>query len=86
MLICDCFDLLLPSLPPEQANVVRAIDVEGALPQSVAENLGLSLNEVITFLVQGRHGLKDRFGEMHMICPQHGLAGCDCHRKGDPET
>ena len=29
-LICDCIDLLLQSLPPEQAKVVHAIDVEGA--------------------------------------------------------
>ncbi len=85
-LICDCLDLLLPTLPPEQANAVRAIDVEGALPQSVANMLGRSLNEVTTCLDLGRQGLKDRFGEMHMMCPRHGLAGCDCHLKGDPAT
>lgn len=85
-LICDWLDLLWPTLLPEQANVVRAIDVEGALPQSVADLLGLSLNEVTTYLVLGRQCLTDQFGEMKKICPQHGLAGCDCHLKGDAET
>ena len=85
-LICDCVDLLLPTLPPEQARVVRAIDMEGASPQSVADTVGVKLNEVTTYLVLGRQCLKDRFGDMHMICPQHGLAGCNCHLKGDPET
>ena len=85
-LICDCLDLLLSTLRPEQANVVRAIDVEGALPKSVADRQGLSLNEVITHLALGRQGLKDRIGEMHMICPKHGLTGCDCHLKGDAVT
>jgi len=85
-LICDCLDLLLPTLPSAQANVVRAIDVEGALPQSVADMLGLSLNEVTTYLALGRQGLKDRFGEMRMICPRHGLESCDCRLNGPLET
>ena len=82
-LICSCLDLLLPSLPPEQADVVRAIDVEGVPPQSVADSLGLRLDEVTTYLALGREGLKNRFGEMCMICPLHGLAGCDCHLQGN---
>ncbi len=28
-LICDCLEVLLTTLPPEQATVVRAVDVEG---------------------------------------------------------
>lgn len=80
-LICDCLDVLLPVLPPDQANIVRAVDMEGASPQSVADTLGRDLNEVVTFLSLGRQGLKDLFGELSMICPEHGLAGCDCHSK-----
>jgi len=82
-LICDCLGLLLSTLPPEQASVIRAIDVEGAPPQSVAEVQGISLSQVTTHLALGRQGLMDRFGEMQMICPQHGFAGCACHLKGD---
>ena len=85
-LIWDCLDLLLPTLPPEQAYIVRAVDMEQASPQSVAEIYGLSLSDVNTHLARGRQGLKDRFGEMLMICPEHGLAGCACHLKGDAET
>ncbi len=85
-LVCDCLDLLLSTLPSEQANVVRAVDVEGALPQSFAEFHGLTLSQVTTLLALGRHGLKDRFGEVLMICPQHGLAGCGCQLKSGAET
>lgn len=85
-LICDCIDLLLQTLPAEQAQIVRAIDLERASIHSVAEELGLSLSEVTTILISGRRGLKDRFGEMHIICPQHGLAGCNCLLKSDPES
>lgn len=85
-LICDCLEVLLSTLPAEQANIVRAIDLEGALSQSVAVSHGLSLSEVTTQLALGRQSLRDRFSDMHMICPQHGLAGCDCHLKAKPET
>lgn len=84
-LIADCIDLLLQLLPPEQAKVVHAIDVEGASARAVAKNLGLSLSEVTTCLNSGRQGLKDQFGEMYSICPQHRLEGCDCLRKSTPE-
>lgn len=83
ILIYESLDLLLSTLPLKQASIVRAIDLAGALPQSVADNHGLTLNEVTRQLALGRQSLTDRFGEMLMICPQHGLAGCDCHSKGD---
>jgi DNA-directed RNA polymerase specialized sigma24 family protein len=85
-LVCDCLNMLLSTLPPGQANIVRAVDMEQATPKSVAEIHRLSLSDVITQLAHGRQGLKDRFGEMLMICPQHGLAGCACHLERDTET
>jgi DNA-directed RNA polymerase specialized sigma24 family protein len=85
-LICDCVDLLLSTLPPEQENVVRAVDVAGTPPKSVAKYQGLSFGAMTKHLTLGRQGLIDRFGEMRMICPQHNLTGCTCHRKGDVET
>lgn len=85
-LICDCLDMLLSTLPPDQANVVRAVDVEGATPKSIVAIHGPGLSDVATQLARGRQGLKDKFGEMLMICPQHGLAGCACHLTGDAET
>lgn len=82
-LICDCIEILFQTLPADQASIVRAIDLEGASPQSVADTLGLGLGEVATSLALGRQGLKATFGEMSRICPVHGLAGCECHRMGD---
>jgi DNA-directed RNA polymerase specialized sigma24 family protein len=85
-LICDCLEVLLSTLPTEQASIVRAIDLEGALSWSVAVSHRLSLNEATTQLALGRQSLRDRFRDMYMICPQHGLAGCDCYLKAKPET
>lgn len=85
-LICDCLDLLLSALPPQQAIVVRAIDLGGTPPQVVADSHGLSLNEVTRHLVRGRQGLKNRIGEMHGTCPKHGLSNCDGYLKDDAKT
>ena len=85
-LICDCLDLFLSTLPPEQANIVRSVDVEGELSQSVADTLGLSLNTVTEHLILGRQALKERSAEMCTICPQRGLAGCDCQLNSPAET
>jgi DNA-directed RNA polymerase specialized sigma24 family protein len=79
-LICDCLDLLLTTLAPEQANIVRRIDVEGEMPEDVAHTLKLSLSAVTRQLMCGRQTLKDRFAAMYLVCPKHGLAGCDCNQ------
>ena len=81
-LICDCLELLLTALPADQANIVRAVDLDGSLPESVAEAQGLLLKDVMARLALGRKGLKGAFGKMYMICPEHGQAGCDCNTKG----
>ena len=85
-LMCDCLNLFLSTLPLEQANLVRAVDVEGELLQSVADSHGLSLNKATMQLALGRQGLRERFAEMRMICSQHGLEGCDCRSTGDADT
>ena len=85
-LIFDCLELLLPTLPPDQARVVRAVDVEGALPASFAEKHGLDLDEVTACLVLGRQGLRNRFGEMHMTCSQCGPEGRRVQSEEEAET
>jgi len=77
-LICDCLDLLLPTLAAEQGEIVRCVDVGGDLPQDVADNLGLSLSTVTGQLAQGRQTLKERFAEMSRICLQHDVTGREC--------
>ncbi|SFN98107.1 RNA polymerase sigma-70 factor, ECF subfamily [Roseovarius lutimaris] len=85
-LICDCLDLLLTTLPPEQANIVQRIDVEGEMPEDVAHTLKLSLSAVTCQLMCGRQTLKERFAAMYLVCPKHGLAACDCNQVNREKT
>ena len=77
-LIRDCIDMLLSTLPLEQANIVRRIDVDGERREGVAHSLGFSESTIDDRLGCGRQALKERFAEMTRICPKHGLSGCDC--------
>lgn len=85
-LICGVLDVLLSTLPPKQARIVRAVDLAGELPATVAETSGLSPDLVAAQLALGRQGLEERIEEMCIICPQHGLAGCDCQLMETAET
>jgi len=85
-LICACLDVLLTTLPPEQARVVRAVDVEGAPLPSVADTNGLDLGEARALLARGRQGLQARFGQMHKIRPSVNSANCGCCAEDDVET
>ncbi len=83
-LICDCIDIFLSTLPPEQAEIVQRVDVDGGLLEDVARSLGLSASTIADQLGCGRQALKERFAEMSRICPEHGLAGCDCDLANRP--
>ena len=78
-LICDCIDMFLSTLPTEQANILQRVDVDGERTEDVALSLGLSASTMADQLGRGRQALKERFAEMSRICPEHGLAGCDCN-------
>lgn len=83
-LICDCIDVFLSTLPAEQAEIVQRVDVDGERPDDVADSLGLSTSALADQLECGRQALKERFAEMCLICPEHGLAGCDCDLANRP--
>lgn len=83
-LICDCIEMFLSTLPPEQAAIVQRVDVDGERPEDVAHSLGLSASTIADQLGCGRQALKERFAEMSRICPEHGLVGCDCDLANRP--
>ncbi len=83
-LICECIDIFLSTLPPEQATILRRVDIDGERPEDVAHSLGLSAKMIADQLGCGRQALKERFAEMSRICPEHGLDGCDCDLANRP--
>ena len=80
VVICDCLNLLLPTLPLDQALIVRAIDLEGISLLIVAIKLEISLTEVVKRLKLGRHTLNAHIGELFVGPSQDRLTRCGCQR------
>jgi DNA-directed RNA polymerase specialized sigma24 family protein len=77
--------MFLSTLPPEQAEIVQRAVIDGERPEDVAHSLGLSASMMAYQLGCGRQALKELFAEMSRICPEHGLAGCDCNLANRPD-
>ena len=76
--VCNCLYKLLPTLKPEDAEVIWRIDLLGEPRERVAASLGVTLNNVTVRLHRGRQALKRRLEEMCLTCPIHGFLDCRC--------
>ena len=76
--ICNCLYKLLPTLRPEYAEVLWRVDLQEQPRDAVAEDLGISLNNLTVRLHRGRQALKTRLEQMCLACPVHGFLDCDC--------
>lgn len=78
-LVCDCLDLLLSTLPLEQAQSVRAQGLQDNLTRLGPQATGPVFAELAANADAGRKVLKQRFAQLRIVCPDHGLSHCKCH-------
>jgi RNA polymerase sigma-70 factor (ECF subfamily) len=76
--VCACLYKLLPTLKPEYADVIWRVDLLEQQRDAVAEDLGITLNNITVRLHRGRQALKTRLQQMCLTCPVHGFFDCDC--------
>jgi len=76
--ICACLYKLLPTIKPEYAEVVWRVDLQEQPRETVARDLGITLNNITVRLHRGRQALKTRLEQMCLTCPVHGFLDCDC--------
>ena len=76
--VCACLYKLLPTLKPEYAEVIWRVDLLEQPREAVAEDLGITLNNITVRLHRGRQALKTRLEQMCLTCPVHGFLDCDC--------
>jgi RNA polymerase sigma factor (sigma-70 family) len=76
--LCICFEALLPSLKGEYADLIRRIDLGGEEPASVANELGLSYNNLSVRLHRARNSLRSSLEKTCGICTRHGCLDCTC--------
>ena len=75
---CACFRALLPTLRPEYARVLQLSDLDGEPADSVAEQVGISKNNLKVRLHRARRQLRERLEQTCQACATHGCLDCQC--------
>lgn len=84
--ICRCFEALLPTLKPEYAEMIRAVDLGGRRPVDVAAEHGLTPNAAMVKLHRARKALRVRLEQSCRSCADHGCLDCSCKGSSPPPS
>jgi RNA polymerase sigma-70 factor (ECF subfamily) len=77
--VCGCMARLLPTLRESYAEVIRRVDFEEEAPKTVAESLGISINNINVRLVRARKALRHMLEQSCGVCATHGAClNCSC--------
>ncbi|RBP37031.1 RNA polymerase sigma-70 factor (ECF subfamily) [Roseimicrobium gellanilyticum] len=76
--ICQCVKPLIDALSPEDASLLRQVDMEGASPTDLAAQHGLRVNTVNVRLHRARKKLRTQLEAFCRTCATHGCLDCDC--------
>lgn len=76
--ICRCFEALLPTLKPRQAELLRAVELEGRGVSAVAALLGLSANHASVELHRARAQLRQKLVAFCGPCAGEACLDCEC--------
>ena len=78
--ICRCIKELIPTLKPEYADVLTALDINGEDTGEVSTRLGISRNNLKVRSHRARHALRKRLEETCRVCAEHHCVDCSCKK------
>lgn len=81
--ICACMQSLLPTLKPDYAELIEAVDLGEKSITEVATASGMTTNNATVKLHRARRALKERLERSCGTCAEHGCLDCSC---GSPKT
>lgn len=76
--LCACVQGLLPTLPPDQADILSRVDLGGATPAQAAQDLAITANAASVRLHRARKALHARLVQTCGTCTEHGCLDCRC--------
>jgi RNA polymerase sigma-70 factor (ECF subfamily) len=76
--LCACFERLLPTLKPEYAEMIRAVELGNEPPTSAASRLGITPNNLKVRRHRARQALRQKLEETCRTCADHGCLDCTC--------
>jgi RNA polymerase sigma-70 factor (ECF subfamily) len=78
--LCECFRGLLPGLKPEYSHLIESMDLGGATSSEMAEQLGITANNLKVRHHRARQQLRSRLEATCGVCAEHGCTDCSCKR------
>ncbi|HQT91639.1 MAG TPA: sigma factor-like helix-turn-helix DNA-binding protein, partial [Candidatus Kryptobacter bacterium] len=78
--ICECVSELIPTLKPEYAEVVKALDIQSEDPEDVSKRLGISRNNLKVRSHRARQALRKRLEDTCRVCAEHHCLDCSCKK------
>ena len=81
--VCQCVSGLIPTLKPEYADVLRAVEMNGEAIAAVAGRLGITPGNASVRLHRARHALRQRLEASCGTCTEHGCLDCTCKQTAD---
>lgn len=76
--VCSCLHEILPTLRPSYGELLRRIDLGGESPQTVAQELKVTHNNLTVRLHRARQALRSELENACGICSKHGCMQCTC--------
>jgi RNA polymerase sigma factor (sigma-70 family) len=80
--ICTCLGGVVDTLKPQQAELLRRVDLNGESVQDVARELGLTANSASVTLHRARKALKTKLEAFCGDCAAEACLDCDCAEQG----
>lgn len=76
--VCRCLRALLPTLRPDQAALIEALELGDEDPQAVARRLGITRGALKVRRHRARRQLRQRLEDTCRACATHGCLDCSC--------
>lgn len=76
--VCACVGGLLAALRPQQADLLRRVELEGQRVKDAAEALGIAEGTAAVRLHRARQALGDALKAVCGACAAHGCRDCQC--------
>jgi RNA polymerase sigma-70 factor (ECF subfamily) len=76
--LCACFERLVPTLKPEYAELIRAVELGDEPPTVAASRLGITPNNLKVRRHRARQALRQKLEQTCRTCADHGCLDCTC--------
>jgi len=82
--VCECLGELAEALPPEHAEAIRRVDLDGVAVKDYAAEAGITGTNAGVRLFRARGNLRKALARCCGTCAEHGCRDCSCRSSRGP--